>query len=237
MQPTEDVREHPQIDSTVPQPGTADPPPGPATPLHAQDAVGRAAEDALDQAVIDRVCRGERDAFAELVRRYTGMVFQIACRFFPSDLQKAEDVTQDAFMNAFSALGTFRPASFQAWLRAIANNAARDAYRKRDRDRHLVSDGDPAVLLSRGPGPEKTVSDRDEFAFCLASLPESYRQVLVLNSEGLSDAEIAARLEETLDAVRSRLSRARARLRRDFRRQEIGTSDADDTDSPDEGTI
>ena len=156
-------------------------------------------------------------AFEQLVAEYGDRVFGIALRVTgsPSD---AEEVMQEAFLQAFRSWSTFRgEAAPTTWLYRIAVNAALARVRSRrdvelltERDEGLdVADwtADAAQAILRG-------ELREQIEAGIARLPEELRVTLILRDvEGLSTSETAAALEITESAVKSRLHRARALLR------------------------
>lgn len=151
--------------------------------------------------------------FQPKIRRYLDRLIG------PGDV---DDVTQDVFTKISQALPQFRgESSLSTWIYRIATNAAYD--RLRARSSHGDSDVpiDPeAPVADPSPGTaEKLV--RRQMNECIddyiARLPASYRSVVILSEhEGLTNAEIADALGVTLDTVKIRLHRARARLRKDL---------------------
>ena len=150
---------------------------------------------------------GDRDAFAELVRRYQQRVFRLAGRFFrrPEDV---EEVAQETFLTVWRKLHTYAArAPFEHWLTRVCLRCCYARLRQRpapepleDADRP-VAPGDPAA--------------RVELERLLARLKPADRMVLLLlDGEGWSTAEIADRLGWTRANVKVRAHRARARLRR-----------------------
>ena len=150
---------------------------------------------------------GDRDAFAELVRRHQQRVFRLAGRFFrrPEDV---EEVAQETFLTAWRKLHTYAgKAPFEHWLTRVCTRCCYARLRRRpapepieDPDRP-VEPGDPAARL--------------ELERLLARLKPADRMVLLLlDGEGWSTAEIADRLGWTRTNVKVRAHRARARLRR-----------------------
>jgi len=157
-------------------------------------------------------------AFEQLVAEYQDRVYGIALRITGSPAE-AEDVMQDAFLDAFRAWSAFRGAAAPTtWLYRIAVNAAL----RRVRSRHDVD------YLSEREGSDDDVSDwsgdvvqaalrrevEQRLEDGIARLPEDLRVTLILRDvEGLSTAETSAALEITEAAVKSRLHRARVLLR------------------------
>ncbi|MDW7981644.1 MAG: RNA polymerase sigma factor [Thermomicrobium sp.] len=167
-----------------------------------------------DASLVAAARRGDHDAFSELVRRYRRLVFAVAYRLL-GDPYLAEDVTQEAFVRAYVALDRFRGASFRAWVLRIAHNAALDHLRAASRHRHVPLEqapdqpepfGPPAALEYGGAAAALEAA--------LAALPPDQRAVVLLaDVEGLPYEEIAEVLQVPLGTVKSRLARARVRLR------------------------
>jgi len=166
--------------------------------------------------------RGDLDAFNRLVERYQRSLYNLCLRMLGSR-QAAEDATQEAFIAAYRALDTFRGGSFRAWLFRIAANACYDELRRRrsrptlSLDVPLGESQRPLELPHPGPSLEEH-AQRLELARCLqealAALPADYRLAVILcDVQGLSYDEIAQATGVSLGTVKSRISRARARLR------------------------
>jgi RNA polymerase sigma-70 factor (ECF subfamily) len=169
---------------------------------------------------------GDYEAFNTLVLAYQNLAYNVAYRIM-GESAAASDATQDAFISAFRHLPDYRGGSFKAWLMRIVTNACYDELRRRQRRpatslEDLVSDDGPDLeseiaLASPEDGPE-TLAQRRELADaiqrCLNGLPDDMRAVAVLcDVQGFDYSEIAASTGIALGTVKSRLSRARARLR------------------------
>ena len=134
----------------------------------------------------------------------------------------ADDVTQETFAKISQALPRFRQdSSLSTWIYRIATNAAYDRLRRRasHRPHDVPIDEHPAVEDKRPSADQKLA--RREMNDCIDDyierLPATYRSVVILSEhEGLSNKEIAEALGVTLDTVKIRLHRARARLRNDL---------------------
>ena len=168
---------------------------------------------------------GRQDAFAEIVERYSGTVYNLALRLM-NDQQEAEEVLQETFISAFRALNRFEGRSkLSTWLYRIAYNAALMRLRKRrvpdvslDEPRE-TEDGEllPRQLVDWTAVPEDLLLSKEfrgMLSGALAALPESLRSVFVLRDmEGLSTAETAEALGLTETNAKVRLHRARLALR------------------------
>ena len=162
--------------------------------------------------IIERVKAGATADFEGLVRRYQGPLFRIVANLV--DRASVEDIVQDVFLTAFAEIGRFDPArgTFRTWLFRIARNRSLNARRKR-RERCL----DPAPTIADTRTPSQNLLAKEAFGrldHALAELDFKERVIFVLAElEGLSYAEIAQIERLPLGTVKSRLSRARARLR------------------------
>jgi len=177
-----------------------------------------------DAEVVARVRAGDTALFEELMRRHNQRVYRVA-RAVVKDEADAEDVMQQAYINAFRHLDQFEErAQFSTWLTRIALHEA--LARRRRRHAHAaasVTVGDEHgeqmdALIAPQPDPERQAYTA-ELAHMLENavdaLPEAYRIVFALRDvEGLSTSETAAGLALGEEAVKTRLHRARAMLRR-----------------------
>ena len=173
-----------------------------------------------DEEIVSRVLQGQADLFEILLRRYDQRVYRTA-RAVTADDQEAEDVTQEARMRAFRHLGQFgQRARFSTWLTRIALHEAWARARRARRSRPLEDAPWEESLTSRSSDPEGDAAGgelRGLLESAVEGLPEFYRVVFILREvEGLSTAEAATALELSEDVVKTRLSRARAFLRREL---------------------
>ncbi len=175
-----------------------------------------------DEEVVRRVRGGESELFELIMRRYNQRLYRVARSILRDDVE-AEDVMQQAYLNAFAHLDQFAGnARFSTWLTRIAVHEALARARRRARFRGLdgTDDGpEERTLLQDGrPDPERqahTAELRLLLEAAIDALPGHYRSVFVLReAEGLDTLEVAECLEISAEAVRQRLSRARALLRR-----------------------
>ncbi len=176
-----------------------------------------------EQRLVAAARRGDLDAFNELVLAYQDRLYNLAYRIL-GDPAMAEDAVQEALIAAYRALETFRGGSFLAWLRRTVVNRCYDELRRRKR-RPTVSwesfgelDEEANPFLVNGhPNPEEAAQQAELSDFLQAAiraLPPDQRVVLVLSDvEGMDYEQIARTLGVPLGTVKSRLARARARLR------------------------
>lgn len=154
---------------------------------------------------------GDRSAFARLYDRYASMVHGILLAKVPTS--EVDDLVQDTFMTALRRLSTLRePASFGAWLAAIARNRACDFHRQ-SVPQDSLDDETREELASTDVDPEQA-APAEEILSALRALPEAYRETLILRLvEGMTGPEIAARTGMTHGSVRVNLHRGMELLR------------------------
>ena len=169
--------------------------------------------------------RGDLDAFNRLVLAYQDLLYNTALRIL-GDEALAADATQDSFISAFRNITAYRGGSFKGWLMRTVTNACYDELRRKkrrpsvpleptnDEDEEMES---PRWLADPSMSPEqKFEADELEHAIqhCLEALPVDFRAVVVLaDIQGLDYAEVAGAVRVPLGTIKSRLARARLRLR------------------------
>lgn len=178
-----------------------------------------------EPALIHDAQRGNLDAFNTLVLHYQDTVFNTALRIL-GDEDQAADAAQEAFISAFRSITSFRGGSFKAWLMRTVTNACYDELRRKKRRPTTplepeLDDGDemdsPRWLADPNFTPEQ-VAEADEvehtIQHCLEALPVEFRAVVVLaDIQGMDYTEVAASVRVPLGTIKSRLARARLRLR------------------------
>ena len=167
--------------------------------------------------LIRRAGQGDGDAFRRLVEAYQAPVYRLALRMCGGDAALAEDAAQEAFLAAWRGLPRFRGDSrFSTWLYRLTTNAAIDWLRREKRHRGM-DDVTELELPDDGPGPQDQAEQAEAqqaVRRALGQLSEEHRQVLLLRyMQELDYAEIAAALEISEGTVKSRISRAKMRLR------------------------
>lgn len=202
-----------------------------------ENALGEAAHTAghesafvtAENEFLEQLRSGRVDAFDTLISRYSSDIYALLFRITqnPDD---AGELTQETFLRAFKAIGRFRGESeLKTWLFRIAINESRNRHRwwkRRFRDKTVSLDdnvGDSDVRLHEtlagdSEDPEATLlrrEHREALENALASLPEAFREVIVLcDIEGQSYQQIAEVLKINIGTVKSRIARGREELRR-----------------------
>jgi RNA polymerase sigma-70 factor (ECF subfamily) len=186
-----------------------------------------------DEQVVSQVVDGQTALFEILMRRHNERLYR-AARAILRDDTEAEDVIQQAYVNAYAHLRQFDGRStFATWLTRIAVNEAISRARRSGRYQPL-GDGDgvlfPTVFPRRPTlDPEKQAFTREMRVILEAAidaLPDGHREVFMLREiEGLSTVETAQCLDVSESVVKTRLLRARAALRRDLT-DRVGTAAA-----------
>jgi RNA polymerase sigma-70 factor (ECF subfamily) len=174
-----------------------------------------------DAETIQQVLDGNTAMFELLMRRYNERVYR-AARSIVRDEQEAEDVMQQAYVNAFTHLRQFNgSARFSTWLTKIAINEALARVRRRSRYETFdddLSNVEPFMSSNPAQSPERQAFAgelRGLLEWAIDALPDGMREVFVLREvEGLSTSEVAECLGVSDDVVKTRLSRGRAMLRR-----------------------
>ncbi len=185
------------------------------------------ATDSLnDAALVGLVLGGDQDVFAVLVERYKDAVQNLAYRML-GNVTEAEDVTQEAFVRAYTQLATYKPThKFSTWLLSIASHLAIDQLRRR-RFLALPLEDVPFLewIVDVSTGPEQSAlqgEQQDEIQRYLQRLPSKYRAVIVLRYwHDFSYEEIAAALHLTPALVKARLHRARELLARTMQQNKV----------------
>ncbi len=188
-------------------------------------AVGRNSDRLTDIEVVRRVRAGEKALFEVLMRRHNQRLYRVA-RSIVKDDSEAEDVMQEAYVNAYVHLDQFAErAQFSTWLTRIAVHEALARVRKRGLLTEFDENGEAGeqtmpAFSSMSRTPEQQASNAELRALlesAVDGLPQGYRLVFVLREvEGLSTAETADSLGVTEETVKTRLHRARALLREDL---------------------
>ena len=169
-----------------------------------------------DQDVVKACLAGHADAYATLVERYGGRVFNIALRI-TADTDAAKDCAQEAFIRAYRALHQYDPAlPFGPWLYRITTNVSLNHVQRWHAHESPVEEL-PEHPEELDQGPEATAMRREELAEVVAAMDElspAYRAALTLrHMQQLSYQEVADALDIPLGTVKTHLHRARAALK------------------------
>lgn len=173
-----------------------------------------------DAKLVSQAQEGDLEAFNMIVERYQAHVFNLSARIL-GNRTTAEDITQETFISAYRAIKKFRGGSLRSWLLSIAANASRDFLRSSRRrpeqslDESLLNPGFQAVSGDESPEQQALRGELGaEIQRAILTLPTDQRTVLVLiDVQGLSYEEAADSTGASLGTVKSRLSRARGRVR------------------------
>jgi RNA polymerase sigma-70 factor (ECF subfamily) len=181
----------------------------------------------VDNELVRRVKRGDKNAFEELFNRHQTRVFNIALRVL-GDENEAADATQEVFVRAYRSIGKLSSdAAFVTWLKTITMNLCRDLLRKRGKVR--IESLDAPIDTGDGDRMQREVADwsgnpetlldkkqmRETVAKAIDSLSPNYREVVTLfYVDGSDVAEISRIVGSPEGTVKSWLSRARAELKR-----------------------
>jgi RNA polymerase sigma-70 factor (ECF subfamily) len=178
-----------------------------------------------ESALISAARKGDLDSFNSLVLAYQELIYNQAFRVM-GEISAADDATQEAFITAFRKLNTYRGGSFRAWLLRIVTNICYDELRRRKRYpttqlEPLDDSGEeietPMWIADPSESPEES-AERAELGRaiqqCIDDLPYEFKVVVSLvDIQGLDYAEVAEIVDTPLGTVKSRLARARSRLR------------------------
>lgn len=173
-----------------------------------------------DLTIISHVLLGKTQAFELIVKRYETRIRDY-CQRFLGDREHAEDAAQETFVKAFQALKRFKPeAKFSTWLFRIARNQCLDQLRKQKVRSETSLPPDSTNQLSTLNHLQASESNqfdalaaRDLLDKAFQSLPENYREILILREvQGFSYTELAEITDSSMDSVKARLKRARAEV-------------------------
>jgi RNA polymerase sigma-70 factor (ECF subfamily) len=183
------------------------------------------ARDEEENRLIARCLLGETEAFRPLVLAHQRMAFSISLRMLGSRAD-AEDVVQQAFLDAFNALGRFRGEdrahAFSTWLVRIVVNRSKDVLKSKRRKTEGALEAEDvatsAALFAHQPSSPDETTTRDErrrqLEAALLAVPPKYREVLILKDiEELSYEEIRRVLRLPITTLKIRVVRARAMMR------------------------
>jgi RNA polymerase sigma-70 factor (ECF subfamily) len=178
-----------------------------------------------EQALIRDAQRGSLDAFNTLILHYQDSIYNAALRIL-GDEDLAADAAQEAFISAFKSISSFRGGSFKAWLMRTVTNACYDELRRQKRRPTTPLEPDteegeemdsPRWLADPGMTPDQEAEAEElEHALqhCLNNLPLEFKTVVVMaDIQGMDYSEVSVAVRVPLGTIKSRLARARLRLR------------------------
>jgi len=174
-----------------------------------------------DEELVRKAQGGDERAFGGLVSRYETKVYSLALKMIRNP-EDAEDVLQDTFLRAYRGIKSFRGHStFSTWIYRITANSALMRLRRKQLPIVSIEDAEerdaPVNIADWAPGPVEQLLSRETqqvMGQAIEELPPEFRQVFVLRDiEELSNAEVAEILELSVAAVKSRLHRARLKVR------------------------
>ena len=182
------------------------------------DEVKTASAPASDHALASAAAKGDMTAFEELYQRHNRRVYSVCLRM-THNVSEAEDLTQEAFIQLFRKIGSFRgDSAFTTWLHRLTVNQVLMHFRKRSvKLERTTEEGETPVQIVRGSeNPDRMpVIDRISLDRAADQLPPGYRSVFILHDvEGHDHEEIAKILGVAVGTSKSQLHKARMKLRR-----------------------
>lgn len=175
-----------------------------------------------ENTLVEAAQSGELSAFNTLISAYQQQAYGIAYRIL-GDADSAADAMQDSFIKVYNRIHQFRGGSFKAWLFRVVINTCYDRMRGDRRRRAKLLDGDEILpehdyrLIDAKPTPHEKAESSELMGMLMAEirkLPKEQQQVLILcDLQGLAYHEAASVTGSNLGTVKSRLSRARAKMR------------------------
>ena len=178
-----------------------------------------------DLSLVQQAQHGDLNAFNSLVLQYQTLAYNVAYRILSDDAE-ADDVTQTAFISAYTKLDTFQGGSFRAWLMRIVTNACYDELRRKKRrptvelepiDPETGEEFESAYWLADDSLTPEAVLELTELdravQHCLENLPDDFRVCAVMiDVQGMDYQEVSEIVGTPLGTIKSRVSRARQRL-------------------------
>jgi RNA polymerase sigma-70 factor (ECF subfamily) len=176
-------------------------------------------------ALIQAAREGDLDSFNRLVLAYQDLIYNHAYRMIGEE-ETADDATQNTFISAYNHLKSFRGGSFKAWLLRIVTNTCYDELRRRKRRPTVplepMDDSGEEVesaqwMEDQTDRPEEQVERKElqrAIQHCLDNLPDEFRAtVIMVDIQGLDYYEAAQAIGKPIGTIKSRIARARFRLR------------------------
>lgn len=177
--------------------------------------------DDSESSVIQRAQRGDEQAFAMLFQSHKKRVYSV-CLLMTKDIAEAEDLTQEAFLQVFRSVGSFRgDSAFSTWLHRVAVNTVLMKLRRRKAPPVLsldepVSTESPSLRRDVGQSDPRLSGAIDRIALrrAMQELPEGCRQIFVLHEvQGYQHHEIAKMLDCSVGNSKSQLHKAKMKMR------------------------
>jgi RNA polymerase sigma-70 factor (ECF subfamily) len=171
-----------------------------------------------DHALAFRAAKGEMDAFEELYQRHHRRVYSLCLRM-TQNVQEAEDLTQEAFIQLYRKIGSFRgDSAFTTWLHRLTVNQVLMHFRKRSvKMEKTTQEGETPIQIVHGTENHRSMPVVDRIALdnAIKQLPPGYRSVFILHDvEGHEHEEVARVLGCSVGTSKSQLHKARMKLRK-----------------------
>jgi RNA polymerase sigma-70 factor, ECF subfamily len=188
-----------------------------------REVIKRLDPPATDFALAQKAAQGDMSAFEELYERHNGRVYSLCLRM-THNVTEAEDLTQEAFIQLFRKIGSFRgDSAFTTWLHRLTVNQVLMHFRKNSVKRERTTEeGETPVQIVQGTENPNAMPVIDRIALdkAIGQLPTGYRTVFVLHDvEGHDHEEIARMLGCAVGTSKSQLHKARMKLRRLLREE------------------
>lgn len=169
--------------------------------------------------LVRAAARGDMSAFEEIYGRHHRRVYCICLRML-RDSAKAEDLTQDVFIQLYRKIGTFKfESAFTTWLHRLTVNQVLMHFRKRTVKYEVAPETDDPVDLERST-PPPPVLDKIALDEAIDQLPNGYKKVFILHDiEGFEHEEVARILGCSVGTSKSQLHKARIKLRKSLNRK------------------
>ncbi|AIQ12592.1 RNA polymerase sigma factor [Paenibacillus durus] len=169
--------------------------------------------------IIHRAKHGDKEAFAQLVKRYKGHVYRYAAGML-GDRMDAEDVSQEAFIKVYYSLsGLDNEYAFSSWIIRIVSNLCKDRLKKRTKEQRMSDEPNETIADQHLPDPLEKLSIEE----AMSRLTVEHREILLLHEvQGYRYEEIADIMEIPLGTVKSRLFAARMVLRKELGKGDRG---------------
>lgn len=172
----------------------------------------------MDEILLRRAQKGDKRAFEEWIGPYENGVYRV-CLSLTGNPDDARDCTQEALIKAYRNIKRYRSdAKPQTWLYRIAYNASLDAMRKRRPEAsfdQMQEDG--ATFIDSSPEPYESLEKSERLLAlkrALDALEEPYKSAIVLQLQGLSYAEIGQVMDAPEGTIKSRVNRAKEKLKK-----------------------